>query len=76
MSPLLNARVNLLRWAYVTAFGRGCLTWACDVTTIEREGGFTSLDIYFYMLLRLVPVVRRSCKRMEAQNTLRNRLVV
>ena len=45
MSPLLNARVTLLRWAYATAFG-------------------------------MVEVARRSCKRMEARNTLRNRLVV
>ena len=48
------------------------VTWACDVTTTEREGDFTSLG----MLLRLVEVVRRSCKRPEARNTLRNRLVV
>ena len=52
MSLLLNARVTLLRQAYATAFRKGCLTWKCDVTTIECEGDFTSLGIY--MLLRLV----------------------
>ena len=50
------------------------VTWACDVTTIEREGDFTLSGMY--VLLRLVEVVRRSCKRPEARNTLRNRLVV
>ena len=35
MSLLLNARVTLLRQAYATAFRKGCLTWTCDVTTIE-----------------------------------------
>ena len=50
------------------------VTWACDVTTIKREGDFTLLGIY--MLLRLVEVFRRSCNRPEARNTLRNRLVV
>ena len=50
------------------------VTCACDVTTIECEGDFTLLGIY--MLPRLVEVVRRSCKRPEARNTLRNRLVV
>ena len=23
------------------------VTWVCDVTTIEREGGFTSLDMCY-----------------------------
>ena len=47
------------------------VAWACDVTTIEREGDFVR-----HMLLRLGEVVRRLCKRPEARNTLRNRLVV
>ena len=49
------------------------VTWACDVITIEREGDFTLLGIY--MLHRLVEVVRRSCKRPEARNTLRNKYI-
>ena len=53
------------------------VTWACDVTTIEREGDFISLGMLRSMLLlRFVEVVRRSCKRPEARNSLRNRLVV
>ena len=48
--------------------------WSCDVATIELEGDSTLLGLF--MLLRLVDVVRRSCKRPEARNTLRNRLVV
>ena len=47
MSLLLNARVTLLRQAYATSFRKGCLTWTCDVTTIEREGDFTSLGICY-----------------------------
>ena len=47
MSRLLNARVTLLRQAYATAFRKGCLTWTCNVTTIEREGDFTSLGICY-----------------------------
>ena len=41
MSLLLKARVT-----YATAFRKGCLTWTCDVTTIEREGDFTSLGTF------------------------------
>ena len=48
------------------------LTWACDVTTINREGDYFAR----HMLLRLVEVVRQSYKRPEARNTLRIRLVV
>ena len=33
---------------------------ACNVTTIEHEGDFTSVR---HMLLRLVEVVRQSCRR-------------
>ena len=47
MSPLLNARVASTRQAYATEFGRGCLPWACDVTTIESEGDFTSLGMRY-----------------------------
>ena len=46
MSLLLKARVTSLRQAYATAFRKGCLTWTCDVTTIEREGDFTSLGTF------------------------------
>ena len=47
MSLLLNARVTLHRQAYATAFRNGCLTWKCDVTTIERDGDLTLLGICY-----------------------------
>ena len=50
------------------------VTWACDVTTFEREGDFTLLGIC--MLPSFVEVVRRSCERPEVRNSLGNRLVV
>ena len=47
--------------------------WACDVTTIEREGDFTSLGICYCVWKRLSG---DHAEGREARNTLRNRLVV
>ena len=50
------------------------VTWACDVTTIEREGGFTLLGICYFVWYRLSG--DHANNRPEARNTLRNRWVV
>ena len=47
MSPLMNARVTLLRQAYATVFRRGCLTWACNGLVVW----FTAILTYLLVVL-------------------------
>ena len=54
MSPLLNTRVTLLRYAYATAFGRGCQVGSVVYRSVNISV-CTSFSHYYYLVYNYTP---------------------